>query len=73
MNLQRLKFVMSILNKIKMKTTLISIGVVSLFTLFSFISKPEEAEKKEINWLTITEAYKMNQKEPRKIFVDCLY
>ncbi|WKK73897.2 DUF255 domain-containing protein [Marivirga salinae] len=54
-----------------MKISLISIiGALSVFVLFSFISNPEKTEKKEINWLSITEAYKMNQKAPRKIFVD---
>ncbi|WP_296622665.1 DUF255 domain-containing protein [Marivirga sp.] len=53
-----------------MKTTLISIAIISLLVFFSFISKPENLKEKEINWLSITEAYKMNQKEPRKIFVD---
>jgi thioredoxin-related protein len=27
-------------------------------------------DKKEIKWLSIEEAYKLNQKEPRKIFID---
>jgi thioredoxin-related protein len=53
-----------------MKTTLITIASISLIAFFSFISKPEISDKKEINWLSITEAYKKNQEEPRKIFVD---
>jgi thioredoxin-related protein len=53
-----------------MKTTLVTIASISLISIFSFISKPEIKEKKEINWLSITEAYTKNQKEPRKIFVD---
>jgi len=53
-----------------MKTTLVTIASISLISIFSFISKPEIKEKKEINWLSITEAYTKNQEEPRKIFVD---
>lgn len=53
-----------------MKNILLSIAALSLITLFSFISKPEQAEQQEINWLSITEAYELNQQEPKKIFVD---
>jgi thioredoxin-related protein len=42
--------------------------LVTVFWLASgFNSLPE---KNKIEWLSITEAYEMNQKEPRKIFVD---
>lgn len=37
------------------------------FGLTAFTLKNEE---KKINWLTLEEAYKLNQQEPRKIFVD---
>ena len=37
------------------------------FGLTAFTPKNEE---KKINWLTLEEAYKLNQQEPRKIFVD---
>ncbi|HET8859052.1 thioredoxin family protein [Marivirga sp.] len=50
-----------------MKKILIGIA---LLAIFSFSIKPDKRLQKEINWLTITEAYKLNQKEPRKIFVD---
>src|SRR5690554_6170884 len=53
-----------------MKNILLSIAALALITLFSFISKPEQAEQNEINWLSITEAYTLNQQEPKKIFVD---
>jgi thioredoxin-related protein len=53
-----------------MKITFVSIAFILLFVLPSFISKPINTETKVINWVSITEAYQMNQKEPRKIFVD---
>jgi thioredoxin-related protein len=53
-----------------MRITLLTLASFCLIAFFSFISKPEISNKKEINWLSITEAYKMNQQEPRKIFVD---
>lgn len=53
-----------------MRTSYLSIIILILFISSSFISEPREKEKQEINWLSITEAYELNQKEPRKIFVD---
>ena len=53
-----------------MKITFVSIAFILLFALSSFISKPINTETEVINWVSITEAYKMNKKEPRKIFVD---
>ena len=38
-------------------------------TAFSAIA-PAPAAKAEIRWLTLEEAYALNQKQPRKIFVD---
>ena len=44
--------------------------IIAAVILFSaaFIGKPEE--KAKINWLTLEEAYQLNQENPRKIFVD---
>ncbi|WKK83979.2 DUF255 domain-containing protein [Marivirga arenosa] len=55
-----------------MKNTFLAILLVSVIGLFAFQSEPEKRtnKNKEIEWLSITEAYKLNQKEPRKIFVD---
>ena len=38
-------------------------------SVFTSVSEKEEVEK-EIRWLKMEEAYVLNQKEPRKIFVD---
>lgn len=43
--------------------------ITSLLSAFSFTSTKPEA-KTEINWLSMEEAFELNQKEPRKIFVD---
>jgi thioredoxin-related protein len=43
--------------------------MVFVVTAFSAVS-PTPADKAEIKWLTLEEAYMLNQKEPRKIFVD---
>lgn len=42
--------------------------VLALGTLSAFNTAGNDAEK--INWLTLEEAYRLNQEEPRKIFVD---
>ncbi|MFQ3214977.1 MAG: thioredoxin-related protein [Marivirga sp.] len=39
-------------------------------TLSAYSFKKEVSNDIKINWLTIEEAYKLNQKEPRKIFID---
>ena len=41
-----------------------------LITLTSFTLTEEKYEDKKINWLSLDEAYELNQKEPRKIFID---
>jgi thioredoxin-related protein len=50
---------------------LFSITLIGLMLFPAFAFKPQEEKKKEgIKWLTIEEAYALNQKKPKKIFVD---
>lgn len=51
-----------------MKKYILGILFIGGLVFFGFINKPDD--QKEINWLSITEAYQKNQEEPRKIFVD---
>ena len=43
-------------------------AIVLLIASSALVNKPEE--KATIKWLTLEEAYKLNQKNPKKIFVD---
>lgn len=55
-------------NYIQMKNIIIAFLLIIGIAAVGFVNKPET--EKKINWLSITEAYQLNQKEPRKIFVD---
>lgn len=46
-------------------TTLLIAG-----SLVSFRSRPEVREESKIKWLTIEEAFALNQKKPKKVFID---
>jgi thioredoxin-related protein len=54
-----------------MKKILI-VAVVALFAvgMFSFNAKTAAPAESKMEWVTLEEAYKRNQKEPRKIFID---
>ncbi len=51
-----------------MKSPLIYITAIAILISIAFTFKPKE--KAKINWLTLEEAYVLNQQNPRKIFVD---
>lgn len=51
-----------------LKSKIIVIGFLLIISTLAFKSAPEKDDK--INWLTIEEAYQLNQSEPRKIFID---
>jgi len=48
-----------------------SLVAIGLFLLSASPKKEVKATQTEINWVTIEEAVKLNQKEPRKWVVDC--
>lgn len=50
------------------KNTALLIILSCIVSAFSLKSDPNE--KKKIKWLSIEEAYELNKKEPRKIFID---
>lgn len=51
-----------------MRNSLIYLFTAAIIFSAAFNLKPEE--KAKINWLTLEEAYQLNQENPRKIFVD---
>lgn len=58
-----------------MKSKLFPVKVLLLIAFVAIVSmfipaKAQNAEKFEIEWLTLEEAFEKNKKEPRKIFVD---
>ena len=51
------------------------IGIASVFaalliSLMAFKPQKPSVEEAKIKWVTLEEAYKLNQKQPRKIFID---
>ena len=52
------------------KTALVSLCAAFLVGLMALKPPTPEKEVAKIKWVTLQEAYKLNQKEPRKVFND---
>lgn len=54
----------------KLFLSILSLGFILLTSSFTEPPKKEEKVTKEINWVTIEEAQKLTEQEPRKIIMD---
>ncbi len=52
------------------KTAIVSLCAAFLVSLMALKPQTPKTEVAKIKWVTLQEAYKLNQKEPRKVFID---
>lgn len=52
------------------KAVLVTLSAALLVSLMALKPQTHPAEEAKIKWVTLEEAYKLNQKQPRKVFID---
>ncbi|AEI47098.1 thioredoxin family protein [Runella slithyformis] len=52
------------------KAALVAFSAALLVSLMALKPQTPPAEEAKIKWVTLEEAYKLNQKQPRKVFID---